>query len=75
MIVDHMIAYSCNKVSVLLHTMAKGCDHGIVKVLDTHMDVVPYNNEIKMCVVTCIQVYYKDNTCPRLRLNDVLYHS
>jgi hypothetical protein len=36
--------------------MAKGCDHEIVRALETHSKVVSWNIEIELCVVTGFQV-------------------
>jgi hypothetical protein len=50
---------------------AKGCDHEIVRALETHLKAVPWTFEIGFYMVTGLQVQCKD-ICDRA-LNEMLF--
>ena len=43
-----------------LYTMAKGRDHKILRVLETHLKAVPWTIDTEFCVVGGLQVESKD---------------
>ena len=38
----------------------QGCDHEVARAFETHPKAIPWDFEIKFCVVTGLQVYCKD---------------
>ena len=38
------------------YTMVKGCDHELVRALETHMKAVPWKINIEICMVAGLQV-------------------
>ena len=50
--------------------MAKGCDHEIVRALETHPNVVPWKIKTALYVVTGLQVWSND-ICTQTQLKAI----